>query len=213
MSYLKTHEENDANKLIAANDRRTDSLKNFYSTCLPSSDALRNFLLLKSKGRYQFHSGSLMEVGLLKFNKLSLPYFEHKVPAGYPSGMEDPFTRHLDLSKYLMMHPKSTYYFKVAGYSMINAGINHKDLLVVDTALKPRHRDVVIAVLNGEFKLNRLYLEGLEIKLLSANPEYPAITITKDMVFFVQGVVTTVIRTFNPLPYDNHFKDVTYPHI
>ena len=96
---------------------------------------------------------------------------------------------------------------------MINAGINHKDLLVVDTALKPKHRDVVIAVLNGEFKLNRLSLDDLQIKLLSANPDYPAITITNDMDFFVQGVVTTVIRTFNPLPYDNHFKDMSYPHI
>lgn len=213
MSYLKTHEKNNATKSIEINDRGADTSRNFYSTCLPSSDALRSSLLVKNKRRYNLHSGSLMEVGLLKFTKLSLPYFEHKVSAGYPSGVEDPFTRHLDLGKYLIRHPNTTYYFKAAGYSMINAGINHKDLLVVDTALKPKHRDVVIAVLNGEFKLNRLSLAGPQIKLLSANPDYPAITITNDMDFFVQGVVTTVIRTFNPLPYDNHFKDISYPHI
>ena len=112
-----------------------------------------------------------------------------------------------------MMYPSTTYYYKVSGYSMVDAGINHKDLLVVDTALKPKHRDIVIAVLNGEFTLKRFYLQGSEIKLLSANPEYPSITVTKEMDFFVQGVVTTIIRTFNPLPYDNHFKELSYSHL
>jgi DNA polymerase V len=84
---------------------------------------------------------------------------------------------------------------------------------VVDTALNPKHRDIVIAAVNGEFRLRRLHIDGDKVQLLSANPEFPAITITKDVSFFVQGVVTTVIRTFNPLPYDNHFKDISYPHI
>ncbi len=82
--------------------------------------------------------------------------------------------------------------------------------MVVDTALKPKHRDVIIAFLNGEFKLKRLHLEDTQVKLLSANPDFPPIIITHTMDFFVQGVVTTVIRTFNPLPYDNHFNDKSY---
>jgi DNA polymerase V len=98
-----------------------------------------------------------------------------------------------------MKHPKTTYYFKVMGYSMVDAGINHKDLLVVDTALHPKHRDIIIAVLNGEFMVKRFCLEGFQVKLLPANPDYPEVTVTKEMNFFVHGVVTTVIRTFNPL--------------
>lgn len=147
-----------------------------------------------------------------KSPKLKLPFFETSVSAGYPSPVDDPFTRHLDLSRYLVKHPQSTYYFKVVGYSMVNAGINHRDLLVVDTALKPKHRDIIIALLDGEFKLKRFYVEGSQIKLLSANPDYPAIAVSNEMDFFVQGVVTTVIRTFNPLPYDNHFKNISYPY-
>jgi DNA polymerase V len=82
---------------------------------------------------------------------------------------------------------------------MVHAGINSEDLLVVDMALQPKHGDVVIAVLEDEFIVRRFSLEGPEIKLVSGNPDYPPVVVTKEIDFFVQGVVTTVIRTFNPL--------------
>lgn len=163
--------------------------------------------------KYKLDPTCLKEFGSIRIIGLSIPFFINFVSAGYPTEVDDPFQRHLDLSKYLIRHPKSTYYFKVVGYSMAKAGINHNDLLVVDTALEPRHRDIVIAVLNGELILRRFHKDGSQIVLSAANPEFPAILITKEMSFFVQGVVTTVIRTFNPLPYDNHFKDISYPHI
>lgn len=213
MSYLEAHEDNKEIKSMPGKSRVGGFLKEFSSTRLPTVNVLPGILPTRNVGKLKLDSSSLMAFGSIKFSKpMKLPYFEHFVPAGYPIDIEDPFTRHLDLSRYLTRHPKSVYYFKASGYSMVNAGINHKDLLVVDTALKPKHRDVVIAVLNGEFKLKRFFLEDSEIKLLAANPDYPPITITKEMDFFVQGVVTTVIRTFNPLPYDNHFKDLSYPH-
>lgn len=215
VSYLDVQQDNKEVKSIPGKGRREGSLKSFSSNGLPNIDALRGYLPTKSTRKPMLDSSCLMAFGSIKFGKqVNLPYFEYFVPAGYPTGViDDPFTRHLDLSKYLIRNPKSVYYFKASGYSMVNAGINHKDLLVVDTALKPKHRDVIIAVLNGEFKLKRFYLEDSKIKLLSANPDYPPITITKEMNFFVQGVVTTVIRTFNPLPYDNHFKDINYLHL
>jgi DNA polymerase V len=162
--------------------------------------------------KYKLDKNCLFAFGPCKINKLNVPYFDVFVPAGHPANIDDPYKRHLDLGRYLTRHPLSSYYFKVTGYSMINAGINHNDLLVVDTALKAKHRDIIIAVLNGEFTLKRLYLEESQVKLLSANPDFPSITITKEMSYFVQGVVTTVIRTFNPLPYDNHFKDSDYKY-
>jgi DNA polymerase V len=155
----------------------------------------------------------LIAFGFLKSGKLmNIPYFEHSVSAGYPSNVNDPFAKHLDISRYVTKCSETTYYFKATGCSMINAGINDNDLLIVDTVLKPVHRNVIIAALNGEYKLCRFYLEGPEIKLLFANPDFPSIKITKEMDFSVHGVVTTVIRTFNPLSYDNHFKDTRYPH-
>jgi DNA polymerase V len=161
----------------------------------------------------RLNQSCLRSFGTIKIVGLRLPFFINFVSAGSPSDAGDPFQRHLDLSKYLIRHPKSTYYFKVTGYSMMKAGINHNDLLVVDTALKAKHRDIVIAVINGELIVRRLHMDSMQKTLLSANAEFPAIVVTKEMSFFVQGVVTTVIRTFNPLPYDNHFKDISYPHI
>jgi DNA polymerase V len=215
MQYRDVQHGNKEIKFISGKGRGEGSLKSFSFTSLPSIDTLRGYLPPKSTRKPMLDSSCLMAFGSLTFGKkVDLPYFEYFVPAGYPTSIsDDPFKRHLDLSAYLIRHPKSVYYFKAFGYSMANAGINHRDLLVVDTALKPKHRDVVIAVLNGEFKLKRFCLEHSEVTLLSANPDYPPITITKEMNFFVQGVVTTVIRTFNPLPYDNHFKDISYPHL
>jgi DNA polymerase V len=183
------------------------------SRCLPNLDILQKLRSSPNRGNQTFRARGSSFFDPIKCSKPKVPYFEHAVSAGYPSPADDPFLRHLDISKYLIKHPKSVYYFKVTGYSMVNAGINHKDLLVVDISLKPKHRDIVIAIVSGEFKLKRLFIEEGKTILLSANPEYGPIKITKEMNFFVQGVVTTVIRTLNPLPYDNHFRDLTYPQL
>jgi DNA polymerase V len=182
-----------------ARHETSPELRSFPSPCLPDTDEVDIFRPAKKKEKLK-GDGTCLAFGSLNFTKLDLPYFAYAVSAGYPSWVDDPFKRHLDLSCYLIRHPKTTYYFKVDGYSMVNAGINPKDLLVVDTALQPKHKDIIIAVINGEFSVKRFCLEGAEIKLLSENPDYPAVTVTKEMNFFVHGVVTTVIRTFNPLP-------------
>jgi DNA polymerase V len=214
MALARVREYNKKTKLMPGKGRAGGSLKRFPSTVLPTVDVLQGLLPPKNIRKPTLDPSCLMASGPIKLgNLMNLPYFEHSVPAGYPSTVEDPFTRHLDISRYLMMYPSSTYYYKASGYSMVNAGINHGDMLVVDTALKPKHRDIVIAVLNGGFTLKRLFLEGPETRLLSGNPEYPSIVVTKEMDFFVHGVVTTIIRTFNPIPYDNHVKDLSYSHL
>jgi DNA polymerase V len=212
MSARAAHQYRPQSSPLQRPKKQDAHLKNFPNSSCCKHEVRRSLQFSSYNKKRKFGISYLNSFGSIKFSKLTLPYFEHFVSAGYPSPIDDPFTRHLDLSRYLIRHPKSTYYYKVSGYAMSNAGINDKDLLVVDTRLQPKHRDIIIALLNGEFILKRLYLEGKQIKLLSANPDYPAINITKEMGYFVQGVVTTVIRTFNPLPYDNHFKDISYSH-
>src|SRR3990167_8606455 len=122
MSYLGAHEV----KLTAGKSRARGSLKRFSPTCLPNFDVLPSFLPPKNIRKPKLDSTCLMAFGFLKSGKLmNLPYFEHSVSAGHPSGIDDPFTRHLDISRYLTMYPSSTYYYKVSGCSMVNAGINH----------------------------------------------------------------------------------------
>lgn len=214
MSCPGTYEGNTEVKLMPGKGSAGGFQKSFPSTCLPTVDAIPCLLPIKHTGTPKLDPTCLGAFGPFKFGKLmNLPYFEYLVSAGYPSSVDDPFTRHLDISRYLTTYPKTTYYYKVSGYSMVDAGISRGDLLVVDTALKPKHRDIVVAVLNGEFTLKRYCLEGPEVRLLSANPEHPSITVTEEVEFFVQGVVTTVIRTFNPALYDNRFKDLSYSHL
>jgi DNA polymerase V len=125
--------------------------------------------------------------------KLELPLFLVRVPAGYPSPGDDYIERKLDLNE-LIKHPEATFLVKVEGDSMINAGINSGDILVVDRAVEPTHNKIVVAYLNGELTVKRLKIENTKIYLVADNPDYKPIRITPLMAFEVRGVVTTVIH-------------------
>lgn len=125
--------------------------------------------------------------------KLELPLFLVRVPAGYPTPGDDYIERKLDLNE-LIKHPEATFLVKVEGDSMINAGINSGDILVVDRAVEPSHNKIVVAYLNGELTVKRLKIENTKIYLVADNPDYKQIRITPLMDFEVRGVVTTVIH-------------------
>lgn len=116
------------------------------------------------------------------------------VSAGFPSPAEDWKEDDLDLNSFLVKRPTSTFYVRVKGDSMIQAGIFEGDVLIVDRAIKPSNRKVVIAVLNTEFTVKRLQKEGDVIRLLPENPAYPPIEITSEMDFQIWGVVTACIH-------------------
>ena len=82
---------------------------------------------------------------------------------------------------------------------MVNAGINDQDILVVDRSLEPKHGDIVIAALNGELTVKRLFLKNRQVQLQPENPHYPVIDITEDTEFLIWGVVTSVIHQFKDL--------------
>jgi len=81
------------------------------------------------------------------------------VQAGFPSPADDRLESSLSLDQYLVKHPAATFFVRVAGDSMIGAGIHPNDILVVDRALDPKHGNVVIAVINGELTVKRLHQE------------------------------------------------------
>lgn len=82
---------------------------------------------------------------------ITLPFYQTKVQAGFPSPAEDHMPDKLDLNSYLIKHPASTFFVRVAGDSMIGAGIKENDLLIVDRSIQATNNKVVIAVVNGEF--------------------------------------------------------------
>ena len=126
--------------------------------------------------------------------KIVRPLLGTDVPAGFPSPAQDYIEDRLDLNEYLIQHPSATYFVRVDGYSMIEAGIFPDDILIVDRSLEGVHNKVIIAVLNGELTVKRLFISKDIYYLKPENPEFDSIEITKDDQFSVWGVVTYVIH-------------------
>ncbi len=126
--------------------------------------------------------------------KKDFPLFLESVSAGFPSPADDYLEKRLDLNDYLVQNPTATFFVRVTGDSMLNAGIHGNDILVVDRSLQPKDGNIVIGVIDGELTVKRLVLDGEKIWLYPENEIYQPIRITKEMNFEVWGVVTNVIH-------------------
>jgi DNA polymerase V len=126
--------------------------------------------------------------------KWARPLFLASVSAGFPSPAEDYIEGRLDLNRYLIKHPAATFFVRVAGDSMIGAGIHPGDILVVDRALEPQDSNVVIAVVDGELTVKRISRRGVKLFLVPDNQAYEPLEILEEMEFEVWGVVTSVIH-------------------
>lgn len=131
-----------------------------------------------------------MEFPLLPFP----PLFTSWVQAGFPSPADDWIEDNLDLHQHLVKHPSATYFLRVKGDSMIGSGIHEADLLIVDRSLKPAHNDVIVAALNGEITVKRLFRQGGIVRLDPDNPRFNPILINEDSEFIIWGVVTSVVH-------------------
>ncbi|WP_371126578.1 LexA family protein [Variovorax sp. EL159] len=125
-----------------------------------------------------------------------LPIADARVHAGFPSPAEDFLVKRIDLNTVLVTHPQATFFLRVAGDSMRELGIEDGDLLVVNRAIKPRHGQIVVAVVDGDFAVKQLHLRAGRLKLKAGNPTYPDITPSDGQVVEVWGVVTSCIKQF-----------------
>lgn len=126
-----------------------------------------------------------------------LPLLQHRVPAGFPSPADDYVEKGLDLNTYLVRNKAATYYFRVSGDSMTGAHIHDGDLLVVDRSIEPRHGHIVLAVINNEYTVKRLYACEDVIELHAENPAYPPIRFREDEELQVWGVVVGTVARFS----------------
>ena len=124
---------------------------------------------------------------------LPLPFFP-EIQAGFPSPAEDYVDCKLDLNEKLIAHPSATFFVKVKGYSMQNAGVHEGDMLIVDRALDPKNGDIVVAFLNGEYTVKRYQEISNKFFLLPENADYSPIEVTNNETFEIWGVVTYVIH-------------------
>ena len=128
--------------------------------------------------------------------KLAIPVFSSKVAAGLPSYAEDHIEDTLDLNEYMVQRPDSTFMLRVEGESMKGIGILPNDLLVVDRSLKAIHNKIVIAAIDGELTVKRLFHRGELVKLLPENPAYPEIELESENDLVIWGVVVGSFRRF-----------------
>jgi len=116
------------------------------------------------------------------------------VPAGFPSPASDYEEDELDLNELLIRRPAATYFLRVTGESMKEAGILPNDIIVVDRSLRAVSGHIVVAALNGEFTIKTLQMEGGRVVLHPENSAYRDIVVGREEDFSVFGVVTGVVR-------------------
>lgn len=127
-------------------------------------------------------------------SEIQIPYINEGVSAGFPSPAADFMETNIDLNKELSENPLATFYIKVKGNSMIDAGINDKDVLVVDRSLEPQNNKIAICCIDGEFTVKRIQVEKDCLYLMPENPSYEPIKVTEENQLIIWGMVTYVIK-------------------
>ena len=121
------------------------------------------------------------------------------IRAGFPSPAQDYLHDTLDFNNDMIHHKEATFYARVDGDSMRDAGILPGDIAVIDRSLDPRDGDIVVAFIDGEFTIKRLDLthrpDGY-IELHPANPSYKTIRIDNPDQFRVWGVIIWTIHNW-----------------
>jgi len=124
---------------------------------------------------------------------LPIPLFA-TVPAGFPSPADDYVEKSIDLNEQLVRNPTSTFFVRARGDSMRDAGITSGDILVVDKAVTAGDKQIVVAMLDGEFTVKRLRRRNNRVFLESGNQDFPPREIIPDQELVIWGVVTFVIH-------------------
>lgn len=128
------------------------------------------------------------------FEEQPLPFYLHRIPAGFPSPADDYLETRLDLNGLLVRNPAATFMVRVSGDSMIGVGIHDGDILVVDRSETAAHGKIVVAALDGEMTVKRLHLKGGRCRLVPENKAFQPIQVGTEQELQVWGVVVGVVR-------------------
>ena len=122
------------------------------------------------------------------------PLANEAISAGFPSPAEDYIELGIDLNKYLIKNPISTFFLRVSGNSMNNAGIYNNDLLIIDRSINATPGRIVVALIDGEFTLKRLIKKENNYYLKADKENYPAINLYEYIDIQIWGVATYSIH-------------------
>lgn len=126
--------------------------------------------------------------------QMLIPYALEKINAGFPSPAQDYIDKVLDMNEHLIKNETATFIVKVASLSMLNAGIDIDDELIVDRSLDAKHGDIVVALIDNDFTVKRLMIDENGQWLKAENPEYKNIYLMDGQELIIWGVVTHIIK-------------------
>lgn len=138
--------------------------------------------------------GKLKIFAVSTLTELELPLIESGISAGFPSPATDFLDTAIDLNKYLIKNPSTTFIAFTDGSSLTGAGINDKDLLIIDKSLEPTDGKIAICVVDGEFTAKRIKVVNKEIWLMPENDKFKPIKIKEYNDFEIWGIVTYSIQ-------------------
>lgn len=131
---------------------------------------------------------------LIKAISFPLILFDGAVQCGFPSPAADHAMQRIDLNEHILINRDASYLFRVRSNSMRNIGIFDGDTIVVDRSIEPRHRHIVLAIVDEEYTVKRLHRRGLQISLLAENDDFQPIVFREGQELRIWGVVTANIR-------------------
>ena len=129
-----------------------------------------------------------------KGNKLGQWLVEQGISAGFPSPADDFKEIRISLDKELVKNRAATFYARVSGESMVGAGLDDGDLLVIDRSLDPENGKIAVCFVDGEFTVKRIKKEEDRLYLMPENKKYKRIEIKEENELIIWGVVEYVIK-------------------
>ncbi|MGB4414405.1 MAG: translesion error-prone DNA polymerase V autoproteolytic subunit [Paludibacter sp.] len=127
-------------------------------------------------------------------SQVELPFIDGGIVAGFPSPAQDYIDLKIDLNTELISNPSSTFYARVKGTSMQDAGIMDGDILVIDKSLEPKDGDTAVCFIDGEFTLKYIKFDTDAVYLVPANSKFEPIKVTEENNFCIWGIVTYSIK-------------------
>ena len=128
-------------------------------------------------------------------NPNELPYISSGIKAGFPSPAADFDESKISLDNVLVKNREATFYAKASGTSMIGAGIDDGDILVIDRSIEPQNNKVAVCYIDGEFTIKRIKVEKDCVYLMPENTAFQPIKVTEENLLIIWGIVTYVIKS------------------
>ena len=135
-------------------------------------------------------------IAFLPGPRVPIAWVEGTVPAGFPSPAADFAVKRHDLNELLITHPAATFMWQARGLSMIDLGVADGDILVVNRALNPKHGDIVVAEIDGDFTVKQFWRRSGVVQLRAGNATFPPILFKDGQTMTICGVVTATIKRF-----------------